>query len=283
MSSPRPGDDTWFRPLYPGLNGDFRAFGNEKLLSSRIQPPNPFPPGEALAAVHLRGLVVDEVKFASGCDHMKPYTGIDPEEKMAYRIKRLRASVQKIEEWEKEANKPGLTTPYGTGKAQKDAFLLTLMVNRAMTWSKLESYNDEDCHRMLEIFMNREKTLQADGSQPEMAPDKDDTAKLQSLKSFTRAVVPNTAGRSFIITSKGFFGLAPLRTASGDIVCILEGGAVPFVLRKVLATELADYNIVPTEKQVYCILIGESYVHRVSDGNWVDQQIEDEIREFIVC
>jgi hypothetical protein len=283
MSSPRPGDDTWFRPLYAPLTGSFRAFGDEKLLKSHIEPPNPFPPGEARAAVHLRGLVVDEVKFASRCDHMRPYTDVDREKRMAYRIKRLRASVQKIEEWEKEANKPGLMTPYGMGKAQNDAFLLTLMVNRAMSWAELASYTDKDCRRMFEVLMNREKMPQAEGPQPEMTPDKEDAAKLQSLEEFVRAVIAYTTGRSFIITSQGYFGLAPLSTESGDIVCVLEGGDIPFILRKVLVTELAEYSIVPVEKQVYCTLVGESYVHRVSNGSWVDQQTKDEIREFVIC
>jgi hypothetical protein len=39
--------------------------------------------------------------------------------------------------------------------------------------------------------------------------------------------------RRFIITQRGFMGLGPVATESGDIICVVFGGEVPFVLRPV--------------------------------------------------
>ncbi|KAF2810809.1 HET-domain-containing protein [Mytilinidion resinicola] len=56
--------------------------------------------------------------------------------------------------------------------------------------------------------------------------------------------------RPFISTS-GFVGLAPLRVQVGDVVCILLGGDVPYLLRKC--------------GESY-ILVGEAYVHGIMYG-----------------
>jgi hypothetical protein len=58
--------------------------------------------------------------------------------------------------------------------------------------------------------------------------------------------------RRFYITKKGYYGLAHNEARQGDLVCILLGGNVPFVLRK--------------EKESYFTLIGESYTHGLMNG-----------------
>jgi hypothetical protein len=53
-------------------------------------------------------------------------------------------------------------------------------------------------------------------------------------------------GRSLFVTEKGFIGLGPAWTQHGDVVSILLGGSVPFVLRR----EPWSFT-----------LVGECYVH----------------------
>ena len=57
--------------------------------------------------------------------------------------------------------------------------------------------------------------------------------------------------RKFFTTSRGSIGLGPRSMKRGDLVCILSGGAVPFILRK---------------DEEYYTLIGESYVHGIMQG-----------------
>ncbi|RDW60553.1 hypothetical protein BP6252_11936 [Coleophoma cylindrospora] len=59
--------------------------------------------------------------------------------------------------------------------------------------------------------------------------------------------------RSFVVTEKGFYGLAPLLTRPGDLSCVLAGVDVPFVLR-------------PLSDPAQFRLLGESYVHGIMAG-----------------
>jgi hypothetical protein len=58
--------------------------------------------------------------------------------------------------------------------------------------------------------------------------------------------------RSLVITEKGFYGLAPLLTRPGDIICVVIGVDVPLMLRPHTGGQLR--------------LLGESYVHGVMEG-----------------
>ena len=44
-------------------------------------------------------------------------------------------------------------------------------------------------------------------------------------------------GRRFFVTDKGYFGLAPHFATEGDLVCVLFGARVPFVLRPCMSEE----------------------------------------------
>jgi Heterokaryon incompatibility protein (HET) len=65
-----------------------------------------------------------------------------------------------------------------------------------------------------------------------------------------RAVCLN---RTVVVTEKGFYGLAPLLTAPGDVACIIVGVDVPFILR-------------PQGNAGALRLLGESYIHGVMEG-----------------
>lgn len=59
--------------------------------------------------------------------------------------------------------------------------------------------------------------------------------------------------RSFFVTEKGYMGLGPFNTEEGDLVYVLAGGQVPFILRP----EISSGGF---------WLVGESYVHGIMDG-----------------
>ena len=71
--------------------------------------------------------------------------------------------------------------------------------------------------------------------------------------------------RKFFTTQKGTIGLGPRSMRPGDLVCILSGGRVPFIVRA---------------EGPYFRLIGESYVY----GLMADEAVKDgiEIQEFVL-
>ncbi|KAK0643853.1 heterokaryon incompatibility protein-domain-containing protein [Cercophora newfieldiana] len=58
--------------------------------------------------------------------------------------------------------------------------------------------------------------------------------------------------RRFIVTGRGFMGLGPMATESGDVVCVLFGGQVPFLLRPL--------------QQGGFYLVGEAYIEGLMQG-----------------
>lgn len=65
-------------------------------------------------------------------------------------------------------------------------------------------------------------------------------------------------GRRLFVTESGVPGLGPLAIAIGDIVAVLFGGSVPFILR-------------PNGDGEHYRLVGECYVHNIMDGQAVKQ------------
>lgn len=61
-------------------------------------------------------------------------------------------------------------------------------------------------------------------------------------------------GWRFVITKKGLFSMAPPIAKAGDNICILDGGVVPFTLRK------------SVEFRGRFELVGECYIHGLMNG-----------------
>jgi hypothetical protein len=68
-------------------------------------------------------------------------------------------------------------------------------------------------------------------------------------------------GRRFIVTKLGLIGFAPDSCERGDLVVVMPGGAVPYVLRP---AKLPD-NRETEGKKCYKIL-GDAYIHGIMDG-----------------
>jgi hypothetical protein len=73
--------------------------------------------------------------------------------------------------------------------------------------------------------------------------------------------------RKPFISSGGYVGLVPAHSRPGDIVCIIFGAIVPFVLRDVGKEEYQ--------------LIGEAYVFGIMDGEFVEGDPREEM--FSLC
>jgi hypothetical protein len=66
------------------------------------------------------------------------------------------------------------------------------------------------------------------------------------------AIIRWSQFRRFCLTADGRLGLAPGGAAAGDIVCILEGARVPYILR-------------PRPDGSYSV-VGEAYIHKLMHG-----------------
>jgi hypothetical protein len=73
-------------------------------------------------------------------------------------------------------------------------------------------------------------------------------------------------GRSFCITQRGQFALAPHVTEPGDLRCIIFAARVPFIIRKIGNTP--KYR-----------LVREAYIHQSMRGEVIQMIENDEIRE----
>jgi hypothetical protein len=73
---------------------------------------------------------------------------------------------------------------------------------------------------------------------------------------FWVAMVAHCRGRALIVTEKGFYGLAAHTSRPGDLCCLFDGAAVPFLLRPVQGES----------KFSLTRLVGEAYIHGIMNG-----------------
>ena len=91
---------------------------------------------------------------------------------------------------------------------------------------------------------------------------------MEETKRFEQSMAKVMLERRLFITKKGYIGAAPLSSQVGDVVYVLAGGHVPFVLRKKPGGQ----------KGAPLRLVGECYVHGLMQGEalrWKDFFWED--------
>ena len=69
------------------------------------------------------------------------------------------------------------------------------------------------------------------------------------------------------ISTRGYVGLCPIESKPGDVMCILHGGHVPFIVR--WSEECHAYK-----------LIGEAYVHGIMDGKFLEN--DPRVEGFVI-
>ncbi|KAJ8108979.1 hypothetical protein OPT61_g7794 [Boeremia exigua] len=87
---------------------------------------------------------------------------------------------------------------------------------------------------------------------------------------FHRAYDSVTLGRRFAITSKGYIGWVPAESKNGDVVMILPGGRVPYVLRRAsepISTHGGAGNNSGTERYKF---LGDAYIQGIMNGEAYD-------------
>ncbi|KAH7330418.1 heterokaryon incompatibility protein-domain-containing protein [Rhexocercosporidium sp. MPI-PUGE-AT-0058] len=215
-----------------------------------------------LLQLRSRGLVVDEVVYVGRNERLDSYTGVDPVERLANVKERSAMTLANVRIWEGRVGEI-ITSPYDLIEV---AFWRTLMANRWFEdWAPLPDEMVENAH--FETWMGRlpvpDAVVESHASDPDMVE-----VKRLYVKPFTDACITRCQGRSFIITSKGYIGLAPLKTEIGDLVTVLEGGYVPFVLREL---DGGGYR-----------LVGESFVHGIMEGEALVGKKGDDVQVLVI-
>jgi hypothetical protein len=153
----------------------------------------------------------------------------------------------------------GPSGPYQTKEELYGAFYRTLVA-------------DHDGSSMTSIIAERASptfilTVVQMLAESNLLSDLDNTSYISIISCIIGAV----AGRRFFISKNGYMGLAPSRAEVGDSVCILFGGQTPFILRKFPGVSAgsgalkAIQEVFGGDGNLY-LLIGESYVHGIMDG-----------------
>jgi hypothetical protein len=88
-----------------------------------------------------------------------------------------------------------------------------------------------------------------------------DSEEEAHLRHFIKCVGDAQENRTFSITTKGCMCLTPLKSQTGDLICIISGAPTPFVMRP-YRDHKNEFNFQKPLHQ----LVGECYVHGIMDG-----------------
>lgn len=241
-------------------------------------------PTPAWDELHLRGLDFDAVEYAGPNPFVERYTGNVLAERMENVRVRNAQTRDNVLVWERAAlakwRRDGF--PYGPlGLSEGEAFWRALMWDR--DWDKHKVPSEHG--RYFDAWLGRagvdEDYAAANGS----AGVDEVEVRRTFVKPFTDCCVSRSHGRSFVITRKGYIGIAPFGTRVGDKVTVLQGGTVPFVLREraVSPEEGSDGAAGQAESsKVRCEFVGEAFVLGIMEGQAVTQARKEEVRVFVL-
>lgn len=238
-------------------NADWNAIGAERLIqvnksdnSAKLQVE-----GRGLSeALLLEGLIVGTISKAMPAPFIDLYTGSDPEEDARTKRERRDKTRDVCREWEQQA--VGQTydkDPYRKTGSRYDAFWRTVIGDRDLSW-RGPPHIGRDYAQRFEAWMGR----------GERAHDED------FVRAYSHAAIIRTIYRSFLLLDDGHMGLGRSDVRQGDVVVVLRGGDVPFILRPRGSTGCYTF-------------MGEAYVHGIMDGSCVRKAKKGSVTRFHVC
>ncbi|KAH8812983.1 hypothetical protein F5884DRAFT_319968 [Xylogone sp. PMI_703] len=81
--------------------------------------------------------------------------------------------------------------------------------------------------------------------------------------------LPCNSSYNFCTTAQDYFAIVPCEALSGDLVCALAGGHVPYILRRVAQNHEEDS----------VVLIGPAYVHGFMDGRILELRDKERFQQ----
>jgi hypothetical protein len=205
------------------------------------------PDGELMVA---QGIVFDYVTCAESSSLLpdnherlvaavksRTYTPLDPNS-LSNTLPRLAALAMAYE-----------SNPYQNEQGRRDAFSRSLVGNGSM----FRQTYPEGYFENFKVFSNKPEALKS----PEYP---------MLFDRYMSQAFATCLERTFIITRKGYFGIAAPGTRKDDLVCVLRGGNAPFILR--------------SENRNLYNLLGDAYVHGIMSGEAVQGAKTGDITEF---
>ncbi|KAL1865485.1 hypothetical protein Daus18300_007130 [Diaporthe australafricana] len=279
------------RPRYTAVmagarGGDgYRASGRSCWGGTRVFVSGLFPT-PSWGELHLRGLDFDTVEYAGPNPLVPPYTGHVLAERMENVRVRNAQTRDNVLAWEevvmaKWSREDGCFFPYvgAAGLGKGEAFWRALTWDRDFGGRKVPPEHG----RYFEAWLGRGGV---DASYAAANVGMDDVEVRRTfVKPFTDCCVGWAHGRCFVVTARGYIGLAPFGTRVGDKVAVLQGGSVPFMLRERAAVAEAEEGLggaAAAGQHVRCEFVGEAFVLGVMEGEAVARAREDEVKEFVL-
>ena len=199
----------------------------------------------------LSGLKFDVIGFASKMPEVDYYEGTDLKEDMDRKRKRRETTIDTCRKWEQHVQTMSLeANPYATLHGRREAFWRTLIADRDFELKGPPNPSHDFAGRF-EAWIGKNEG-KADNE--------------IYTRSYSDAAIWRCVKRSFVTTEKGYLGLAPWGAREGDVICVLRGGDVPFVLRE--------------KEHGYWALVGEAYLHGIMNGSWVRKAVKEDVMDF---
>lgn len=239
-------------------------------------------PTPSWAELHLRGLDFDTVEYAGPNPFMEQYTG----HILAERMENIRARNFQTREnvlvWEKVVQEKWRRDGFPYGAMDRyDFFWMALMWDR--DW---DEYKVTLGHRRyFDAWLGRADVDAAYAMENSTAGVDEVETRRTFVKPFTDCCISRCHGRSFVITKRGYIGVAPFKTQVGDKITVLQGGAVPFVLRERSgAPEAGSHDAAGKagSTKVRCDFVGEAFVLGIMEGQAVAEAREEEVKTFVL-
>jgi hypothetical protein len=198
------------------LNGDKRIYSASPLADECPRFSIRFEENDTL--LHLVGVSVDVLDcigdLAPSFESVQLGHILNPEGKLSFQ--------KTVDLW-----KSSIPEDLGsniTGETTSCAFWTTLAIDQKVVGYHTGFLDCENERHSLRLDQLDKDALPADRPQEERM--------VQSLEMPGRHFkISHLANRRFTISKKGYFGLAPPTAQKGDVICVLLGGEVPYILR----------------------------------------------------
>ncbi|KJA17678.1 hypothetical protein HYPSUDRAFT_79586 [Hypholoma sublateritium FD-334 SS-4] len=208
----------------------------------------------------LRGILFDTISFTGSLGKVPGsltsyYSNLETQPIQAHQHLLHVVVPDACRRWE-QAIKSHPCNPYHTRHGQHLAFLSTLTVNQFGQSARARAL----APRAYDVMFGSNSNIL-----PSFWPLKNEA--MHALAGMFIGTIGETLNkRAFIITERGFLGLAPEMARKGDAVCIFQGGEVPFVVRP-----KGDGN---------WEFVGECYVHGIMSGEAVREAKREDVNMF---
>lgn len=271
-----------YTPITAVRNDAYFASGSSCWGVTKL-PINGIFPTPSWAELHLRGLDFDAVEYVGPNPFMGHYTGHVLAERMENIRARNSQTRDNVLEWEKVVQDKWQRDGFPYGAVDRyDAFWMALMWDRDWDDYKVTSGH----RRYFDAWLGR-ADVDAAYAVEKSSAGVDDEVEIRRtfVKPFTDCCISRCHARSFVITSKGYIGVGPFKTRLGDKITVLQGGAVPFVLRERSgAPEAGSVGAAGkvASTKVGCEFVGEAFVLGIMEGQAVAEAHKEQVKTFVL-